>query len=277
VFIPITNTSSAFTRNNHYNPLTDTAQIYGHVPEIVHHELGHARDFNKGADKDRASLMSSVAFLENQLLNQHGLAAGPFTQRLESAANAEAAKGYRGDMKEFRRRLWPARGTYWAALAGSLAMLHPAVRDKVVNFINTPENEIHSSEAGREIMAKNISKLLRSTGLGLGMVGAGALGGRLFAETRNLFDDNKGSKIKKANMNTEHGYVKGFIKRANDYGFNRNEAIQLLKQALGEMPMAAKKKVNPPVKMPPGIKGNANDVANIPKSPVKPLPPEEQF
>jgi len=277
VFIPITNTHSALTRNNHYNALTDTAQIYGHVPEIVHHELGHARDFNKGTDKDRASLMSSLSFLENQILNQHGLRAGPFTQRLESAANAEAAKGYRGDMKEFRRRLWPARGTYWTALAGGLAMLNPSVREKVYEFVNPADSEILPDDDQIEVFKKGLGKSLRGLGLGFGITGAGALGGRLFAEYKNLEEDRKNNKIKKASMNMEHGYAKGFIKRAYDYGFTREEALTLLKQAVGELPMASKKKVVPPVKVPSSIKGNANDIANPPRGPLKPLPADEQF
>jgi hypothetical protein len=221
--------------------------------------------------------MSHAMLLEKALSMTHGINGLPFTQRLETVANENAEQTYKGDIKELRRRLWPGRGTYWAALAGGLAMLHPSVREKLTDFVSTKENAIGNDDSFNEKLQKILSKLVRSSSVGLGIAGAGALGGRLFAETRNLFDDNKGSKIKKASMNTEHGYVKGFIKRAHDYGFNRNEAIQLLKQALGEMPMASKKKVTPPVKIPPGIKGNANDVANIPKGPVKPLPPEEQF
>jgi hypothetical protein len=275
--IPIVNINSALNRANHYHPLTDTVQLYGRVPEIAHHELGHARDFNKG-HKDRASLLSSGLMLENHILQNLGIKAGPLVQRAESAANEEAEKGYRGDMREFRRRLWPARGTYWAALGGSLAMLHPDIREKVFDFVHTPENEInYLSDDSGERLAKNMSKLLRGTSVGLGVAGAGALGGRLFAETRNLFGDGKNNKIKKASMNMEHGYAKGFIKRAYDYGFNREEALTLLKQAVGELPMASKKKVVPPVKVPPKFKDHANDTVNPPRGPLKPLPADEQF
>jgi len=41
--------------------------------------------------------------------------------------------------------------------------------------------------------------------------------------------------------------------------------------------MASKKKVVPPVKVPSSIKGNANDIANPPRGPLKPLPADEQF
>jgi hypothetical protein len=38
-------------------------------------------------------------------------------------------------------------------------------------------------------------------------------------------------------MNTEQAYIEGFVKRASEYGFSRNEAVSLLKQA-APIPMA---------------------------------------
>jgi hypothetical protein len=79
-------------------------------------------------------------------------------------------------------------------------------------------------------------------------------------------------------MNTQRAYINGFVKRASEYGYTNEHAIELLKQAVGEMPMAGKVKppVKAPVKVPNSIKGNANDVANMP-SPVKPLRPDEMY
>lgn len=34
-------------------------------------------------------------------------------------------------------------------------------------------------------------------------------------------------------MNTEQAYIEGFVKRAFEYGFNENEAIEMLKEAAG--------------------------------------------
>jgi hypothetical protein len=77
-------------------------------------------------------------------------------------------------------------------------------------------------------------------------------------------------------MTTEQAYVDGFVKRAAEYGFNESEAMNILKQAAAEMPMAGKAKAPAP-KIPNSIKGNANDIANTPKKPVVPLPADEQY
>jgi hypothetical protein len=74
----------------------------------------------------------------------------------------------------------------------------------------------------------------------------------------------------------EQAYIEGFVKRAAEYGFSENEAIDILKQAAGEMPMAGEPKAPAP-KVPNAIKGNANDVANTPRKPLVPLPKDEQF
>lgn len=73
----------------------------------------------------------------------------------------------------------------------------------------------------------------------------------------------------------EQAYIEGFVKRASEYGFSESEAVEILKQAMGEMEMAKKTKIPVP-RVPSGIKGNANDVINKPQ-PIKPLPPEEKF
>jgi len=82
---------------------------------------------------------------------------------------------------------------------------------------------------------------------------------------------------KKASMNTEQAYINGFVKRASEYGYNQQEALEIYKQAMGEISMANKKApAKLPVKVPNSIKGNANDVANMPP-PVKPLRPDEMY
>ena len=77
-------------------------------------------------------------------------------------------------------------------------------------------------------------------------------------------------------MTSEQAYVDGFVKRAAEYGFDETEAMNILKQAMAEMPMASKKPMPAP-KVPSGIKGNANDVVNIPKKPLVPMPANEQY
>lgn len=77
-------------------------------------------------------------------------------------------------------------------------------------------------------------------------------------------------------MTSEQAYVDGFVKRAAEYGFDETEAMNILKQAMAEMPMASKGKTPPP-KVPNSIKGNANDIANPPRKPLVPLPADEQY
>jgi hypothetical protein len=80
-------------------------------------------------------------------------------------------------------------------------------------------------------------------------------------------------------MTTEQAYVDGFVKRAAEYGFNESEAMNILKQAVAEMPMASKGKTPTPTrpKVPYRFKDHANDTANPPGKPLVPLTPEEQY
>lgn len=165
-------------RADHYNPLTDVATIYSGIPEIAHHELGHARDFNTPRKLIPKTLRTLLPNIENAILHLipgvgPGAISGPATQYLESRANAEAEAGYNKSKKELRRRLWPARGTYWTGLAAAASLLHPKVRQSVSEFINNPDDS-------------KSTKALKLMGLGLLPLAAGGIGGRIFAETRNL-------------------------------------------------------------------------------------------
>ena len=73
-------------------------------------------------------------------------------------------------------------------------------------------------------------------------------------------------------MTSEQAYVDGFVKRAAEYGFDETEAMNILKQAMAEMPMAGKAKAPAP-KIP---KEHMHDTINK-RPPVKPLPPGEVF
>lgn len=174
-------------RMDHYNPITNTVGLYSGIPEVAHHELGHARDFNNNPFS--TPLRTFASNMEQRFLP---FQAGPVTQFLESAANHEAEKGYKGDMREFRRRLWPARGTYWGVGLGTAAYaLNPELREKVHDFIAGDPGSYSDDWKG------TLLKGLRGFGAGIALSGAGALTGRLFAEARNLFDRD-GKKEKKA-------------------------------------------------------------------------------
>ena len=42
-------------------------------------------------------------------------------------------------------------------------------------------------------------------------------------------------------MNTQQAYIKGFVKRANEYGFSEQEAVELLKQSAEQAPYSGVK------------------------------------
>lgn len=79
-------------------------------------------------------------------------------------------------------------------------------------------------------------------------------------------------------MTSEQAYVDGFVKRAAEYGFDETEAMNILKQAMAEMPMASKGKTPPskvpPPKVPYRFKEHAHDTIN-PTSPLVPMGPNE--
>jgi hypothetical protein len=184
---PIIWANTGLRRADHYDVDTNTVGLYSGIPEVAHHELGHARDFNNSNVGTQARLLAHA--IENQLMP--GIP-GPTTQFLETKANEEAEKGYKGDMREFRRRLWPARGTYWGALAGGAAYsLNPSLREKINDYIAGDAADYSDDWQG------NLMKGLRGTAAALAVPAAGALAGRLFAETRNLFDRD-GKKEKRA-------------------------------------------------------------------------------
>lgn len=59
-------------------------------------------------------------------------------------------------------------------------------------------------------------------------------------------------------MNTRQAYIDGFVKRANEYGFNAQEALEMLKQA-GKLPAATlAKKIKQPFNL--GRSGTVNEL-----------------
>ena len=45
-------------------------------------------------------------------------------------------------------------------------------------------------------------------------------------------------------MTTEQAYIEGFVKRASEYGFNENEAVELLKSAAEDGPFRTQEAAN---------------------------------
>jgi hypothetical protein len=177
---------------NYYDPFTDTVTVSTNIPEILHHELGHARDFN---DPNRSRKARIYGMLLQNLANtmEHIPLAGktiastiPVNQYLETRANNEALSGLKTpeDRKKFRRRAWPARSTY---ILGGLLGLTSYAKPELLKGIFDKRNELvdkllpNSSGPTKAIT----SALLTAAGV----LGTAGIAGRTAAEIRNLFDN----------------------------------------------------------------------------------------
>lgn len=160
-------------RADHYNPFTDSISVFGDMPEIISHEIGHAQDFNRSKHLKGARILSKF-LLDSRLPGM------PITQLDESMANVEAEKNYDGDIRELRRRLWPARTTYLLAGLRSGGKYFPKMEKSVIDILSK------RLKLSPETVGKNLSGL---RGIALaGVLGRGA------AEVRNLFDSPKEQK-----------------------------------------------------------------------------------
>ena len=178
-------TQQLIRRSNNYNPTTNTIHLYSGIPEIAHHELGHAKDFNETKNTAESRMLAN--FIEAKILGKVApeLTAGPLTQMYETNANVEAKKTYDGDMREFRRRLWPARATYIGAGLSGLALSVPGVREKYVKTLRKILPKFKPTDS------KMLTKLKQLAYSPLALMGVSALGGRLAAEAVNLYKSDQ--------------------------------------------------------------------------------------
>lgn len=179
--LPMAWTQQLVGRSNNYNPTTNTIHLYSGIPEIAHHELGHAKDFNKTKNTTEERMIAN--FIEAKILEKVApkLTAGPLTQVYETNANTEAEKTYGGDMNEFRRRLWPARASYIGMGLSGLALSIPGIREKYIKAALKVLPKIKPTDS------KMLIKLKELANSSLPIIGASALGGRLAAEAVNLY------------------------------------------------------------------------------------------
>lgn len=173
---PLVYAQTNVSRADHYNPATNTANIWNKVPAISMHELGHAVDFNK--EKDLNSKLYNASYeLGGRSINQLKIPGlielNPMTQWAETQANknvfnAAPKEEYKS---ELRRRLWPARGTYVGGALGAAAGL----------FMNPG---LYQGNIDQESL-KELSKYI------LGGAVGGAVGGRGIAEATSYYHKNK--------------------------------------------------------------------------------------
>lgn len=176
--IPFLNASANLQRSSHYNPISNTATVYGNTGEISAHELGHAADFNNAKNNNPSSFLNKIkrdAYLLSKIPeSKYFYGVGPMTHWAEIQANRNVNKAFNklNDPEEAEklkanawRRLAPGYGTYGAATA--LAIL--AAMGKIGPARSNAENYIR----------------------GVATAAAGGLGGRAIAEIRNLINRRK--------------------------------------------------------------------------------------
>lgn len=191
---PIINLRADFNRSSHYNPLSNMANVYGNVGEITAHELGHAVDFNtvrSGKPSDAFNRIKRDAYIHARMPEDLlGLSAGPVTHLTEIRANrnVNSALNLMKDPEEAEeikantwRRLAPAYGTYVGATALGGAVLHHNLSG------GGPDTPLaHLVRGTDRVLGNPDNKWALPMAISMGALGAGAIGGRLFAEGRNL-------------------------------------------------------------------------------------------
>jgi hypothetical protein len=246
---PFANLSGGLYRSSHYNPISNTAVVYGNVPEITMHELGHAVDFNRlqdgGHKGDFLNRLRRDAYMFSSLPeNALGLASGPVTNFRELQANRvvndaiDSQKDKDKAEKQKReawRRLAPAYGTYASAGlfgAGALIDRHANEGKGLSELRKNLSEFVGGSEGGESLRAQRLANWL----LGLGVIGTGALGGRAVAEIRNLIAG--GSKKDKKDQSSRKKSTRNLQKRASFIGEN-NFSNQSLARAAAEFALAS--------------------------------------
>jgi hypothetical protein len=198
------NIGASLGRSSHYNPLTNSATVYGNIGSISAHELGHAADFNtvrSGKKSDLWNRTKRDLYTVGRMPEAYlGLRSGPFTHWTEVAANRNVDKALskhrnkaeRRKMKaEAWRRLAPAYSTYGTATAlGGLALHHKlsggGTNTPLMKMVQGTQNILE-----RLGMKGDMARKYAPWAMSIGIVGGGALGGRGIAEIRNWLAGRK--------------------------------------------------------------------------------------
>jgi len=98
---------------DHYNPYTDTINIYSDVPAVLLHEAGHAVDFNEHAEKGTSGIYAVGRLLIPVTLHQEHTASEKAINYLKETKDREGEQ-------EAYKTLYPAGGTYVGGAVSSL-------------------------------------------------------------------------------------------------------------------------------------------------------------
>ncbi|MFC1510042.1 hypothetical protein ACFL49_00060 [Candidatus Omnitrophota bacterium] len=96
---------------DHYNPYTDTINIYSDVSAVALHESGHAVDFSEHAEKGTAGVYAVGRFLIPVTLHQEHVASQEAINYLKDQKDRD------GENKAYKA-LYPAYGTYVGGATG---------------------------------------------------------------------------------------------------------------------------------------------------------------
>lgn len=143
---PFTSFQTSITRGDHYDAAANSVTLYTNNPAILAHELGHAKDYNKG-------------HLEGKLLTRalaDVLPLSPGTLYSEAKASIEAhkklkkTKSFKHDVKS-RGILGGAFGTYVGGGIGALVASRRANRGKPRSVVSKLAPVVAGSLVGRVV------------------------------------------------------------------------------------------------------------------------------
>lgn len=124
---------------DHYNPYTDTINIYSDVPAVTLHEAGHAVDFSEHAEKGTAGIYALGRMLMPVTLHQEHAASEKAINYLKDTKDREGEK-------EAYKSLYPAYGTY---VGGAVGIPFASVAGAAVGHVASIVPRYNQSKASK--------------------------------------------------------------------------------------------------------------------------------
>lgn len=140
VFAPYDSLRAAALRSDNYNPLANSITLYNNDPDILAHELGHARDFAESPNPGAKAIARALPFIGKPIgLEQEAAASNRGMRLLKSYYS----KKYKGDknkvdkaMKNAQRKLTAAFGSYAGNFVSSFVPKSPGAVGRHSNLFS---------------------------------------------------------------------------------------------------------------------------------------------
>jgi hypothetical protein len=139
--LPMTGLSSALSRADHFDPISNTVTVYHGAPSILAHELGHALDYNTSKDVDAWRRL----YFNKSPVNQEYLASNLAMNRLTAdlLADKKRSKDPKAvkELADQARQLRKALDSYREVYGDDMAMRRMTHRDSKtpgdIEFLST--------------------------------------------------------------------------------------------------------------------------------------------